>query len=266
MKISCIIPTCNRPDFLIKTVECVLKQTRRPDEILIINNGQDKVSLPDNLAKAAVVHNIMPYAGVAQARNFGGVLAQGDYLAFLDDDDLWHEDYLAHVAQAAADGADCIISRLDKLQDGQVQKFKNAQGKVTIDNILVFNPGITGTNIVISRDAFFKVGGFNPKLPPSEDKSLILEALRAKMKIITLPDNQAIIRVHQTGRLTDPAKIAEGIFQFTRKYAGLMNTRQYLFNWLKIYRHRYDAGQKKSFIPFVILYVIIRLMKIFKIN
>lgn len=261
MKISCIIPTCDRPDFLPITIRSVLKQTLKPDEILIINNGKGEVALPEDLAEKVIVHKIVPYAGVAQARNFGAFLAKGEYIAFIDDDDLWNENYLENAAQAIAEGADCIISRLDKMVKGEILPYKNAHGRVSIDYILVFNPGVTGTNLVIAKDAFFKAGGYNPKLPPSEDKTLILEALRTKMKIVTLPDNQAIIRVHDAVRLTDPAKIAEGIFQFTRKYKSLMNTRQYLLNLVKMYRHRYDAGDKKAFIPFIIIYLITRFIK-----
>ncbi|MBU1131464.1 glycosyltransferase family 2 protein [Patescibacteria group bacterium] len=262
MKISCIIPTCDRPDFLPITIRSILKQTLKPDEILIINNGKGEVTLPDDLAEKVTVYNIIPYAGVAQARNFGACLAKGEYLAFLDDDDLWNDNYLKNVAKAIDLGAECIISRLDQMVDKEILPFKNAHGKVSIDYILVLNPGITGTNIVISKDAFFKLGGYDPKLPPSEDKTLILEALRNNMKIMTLPNNQAIIRVHNNERLTDSAKIAEGIFHFTRKYSDLMNKRQLLTNWFKIYQYRYDSGKKSAFVPFVFLYVIFRLVKI----
>lgn len=244
MTISCIIPTHNRNEFLAEAIGSVLKQTVQPLEIIIVNNGDNPVSLPDGLAGKVVVYNIIPNAGASQARNFGAALAKGDYLAFLDDDDLWNEKYLENIFEAIKKGAQCVISRLDKLIDGKISSFKNTDKILTIGNILVVNPGVTGSNIVVNKDIFNKVGGFDVKLPTSEDKALLLELLKAKIPITTLPNNQAIRRMHGKGQLSDADKIAEGIYQFTRKYAVLMNKKEYFYNWSKIYQYRYLAGDR----------------------
>lgn len=251
MKISCIIPTYNRNNFLIEAVNSVLKQTIQPFEIIIINNGKQPVNLPADLAQKTIVYDIVPDAGASQARNFGAALAKGDYLAFLDDDDLWSEKYLENASAAIKDGAPCIVSRLDKLENGKVSAFKNADKILTINNILVFNPGVTGSNVVIKKEIFNKLGGFDVKLPTSEDKALLLEALKLKISIATLPDNQAIRRMHGKGQLSDPDKIAEGIYQFTRKYVGLMSKKDYLYNWYKIYQYQYLEGSKISGVKYI---------------
>ena len=256
--ISCVIPTCDRPQFLVEAVQSVLRQTVKPCEIIIVNNGKEIVQLPQEITSRVKIYNLPRYVGAAQARNFGAFLATGQYLAFLDDDDLWAVEYLAKVAAAAAEGARCIISRLDQLRGGKVEIFKNAHGKITLTHLLIYNPGITGSNLVIARELFFAVGGFDPKLPPSEDKSLVIEVLNLGNKVTTLPDSQAIIRFHTLSRLSDAVRLAEGVCQFTRKYGRLMTRKQYLGNWLKIYRHRYEAGQSWAFVPFVCLYVLDR--------
>src|SRR3989339_678713 len=156
MKISCIIPTCDRPDFLPKTIKSILDQSFKAFEILIINNGkEDSLSLPEGLAEEVTVHRIIPYAGVAQARNFGAYLAQGDFLAFLDDDDTWNPDYLMNVSAAIEQGAQCILSRIDKLENGQVLPWKNPENMITVKNMLTYNPGAGGSNLVIKRELFF---------------------------------------------------------------------------------------------------------------
>lgn len=256
MKISCIIPTCDRNDFLRETIVSVLNQTIQPFEIIIVNNGGGEVILPDDLKIKVKIFNIMHYAGAAQARNFGASVAQGDYLAFLDDDDLWHQDYIKNILQSIGEGGRCVVSRLDKLKGDRIAGYKNAQDKIKIRNILVENPGITGSNLVIAKDLFFKISGFDPKLPPSEDKSLVLELLIKGYSVVTLPDNQAIIREHPGVRLSGDKKMAEGIFQFTRKYGSLMTRREKLLNWLKIYRYRFRTGDKMTLIPFLFLYLL----------
>lgn len=269
MTISCIIPTHNRNDFLIEAIISVLRQTIRPLEIIIVNNGAKSVNLPAEIAEKAAVYDIIPNAGASQARNFGAALAKGDYLAFLDDDDLWNEKYLENAAAAIKDGAQCVVSRLDKLENGKITKFKNADNILTISNILAFNPGITGSNIVIKKDVFSKVGGFDVKLPTSEDKALLLELLKVKAPITTLPKNQVIRRMHGKGQLSDADKIAEGICQFTRKYAVLMNKKEYLYNWFKIYQYRYLSGDKMAGVKYIfarLFYIVLKLLSGIKIN
>ena len=80
--ISCIIPTCDRNDLLIESLYSVMNQTHKPNEVIVVNNGGKEVVLPEHLEKMTEVHNIIPYAGVAQARNFGAILSSSDYLAF----------------------------------------------------------------------------------------------------------------------------------------------------------------------------------------
>lgn len=259
--ISCIIPTCDRPEFLPMAVASALKQTLPPSEILIINNGKNPVQLPTEHQVGVKLFDIIPYAGVAQARNFGACMAAGDYLAFLDDDDLWSENYLRNVQAAIEQGGRIIVSRLDKLEHGQVSEFKNAHNKITMDHLLVYNPGINGTDLVIQKSLFFKLGGFDPKLPPSEDKSLVIEALLKNVPVATLPDNQVIQRFHSGPRLINAKKMAEGIFQFTRKYRGLMTRKQLVGNWMKIYRYRYAAGDKKARFQFATTYLLRKIMR-----
>ena len=261
-KISCIIPTCNRGELLSQAIRSVLAQTREPAEILVVNNGSEPVNLLPELAQRVAVYEIVRFAGAAQARNFGAVMAKGHYLAFLDDDDLWEVSYLAKVEQAINSGAKCTVARLDKLEGGKVLPFKNAHGKLSLNNLLVYNPGITGSNLAIAKEAFLEVGGFDPKLPPSEDKGLLVELLKAGIAITPLPEAQAIVRVHDGIRLSDAKRLAEGAFEFTRKYQSLMSWKQYLMNWLKIYRCRHEAGQALSFFPFVFLYILFRILKV----
>ena len=176
--ISCVIPTCDRNDLLIESLYSILNQTHKPNEIIIVNNGREELVLPEPFAKVMVVHNIIPSAGVAQARNFGAILSSSNYLAFLDDDDLWPEDYLEKVSKTlVTSNAKCVISRMDKLENGKTSLLKNPLGQITINNILVRNPGCGGPNVVVNRQLFFESGGYDPKLPPSEDKALILEIL-----------------------------------------------------------------------------------------
>jgi len=268
MKISCIIPTCDRPALLKESLQSILNQTVKPHEIIIVNNGSKEINLPSQQGLAIKIFNIIPYAGVAQARNFGACQADGEYLAFLDDDDLWNTFYLENIEKTIENKNELLlISRLDKMENNKIVSHRKANlSNLTIPYVLKSNPGFNGSNIVISKKLFFDLKGFDPKLPPSEDKALLLEALLKKIEIKTLPENQVILRMYEgTPRLTESSKMAEGIFQFTRKYSHLMNWQQFFFNWKKIYRYRFKSGKKIMGINYLITNFLLKITTLINI-
>ena len=116
-KISCIIPTCDRLDLLKLTLESVLGQTVMPREILIINNGLKDINFedinnPDHEKNNIKIFNLPKYAGLAQSLNFGSSIAEGEYLAFLEDDELGELDYINKLSESLSSElniiGDCI--------------------------------------------------------------------------------------------------------------------------------------------------------------
>lgn len=95
MLISVVIPTYNRGAAIEKTIDSVLNQDLPSDavEVLIVNDGStdETGAFLDaryaNHARVRVFH--IPNGGVARARNFGLERARGEFIAFLDHDDLW---------------------------------------------------------------------------------------------------------------------------------------------------------------------------------
>lgn len=260
-KISCIIPTCNRGELLKLTVECVLAQTRTPDEIIIIDNGDNDIEV-NFTDKKIKTFKIAPFSGVSNSRNYGAEVAKGEYLAFIDDDDLWEKDYLENVEACINRGEEVVISRLDQLIDDQKKSYKNPHGQLDVKLLLTYNPGITGSNIVIRKKTFLELGGYDPKLKSGEDKSIIIEALLKGEKIVTLPNNAAIIRRHSDERITRNAQLsADGLFQFIKKYKSLMNLNQKLNLWCNYYKARFVSGKYFSIIPYLITLIVGTLFK-----
>lgn len=244
--ISVVIPTCDRPDYVLEAVNCVEAQSHPAHEIIVVNNGSrplDHQALPGQVR----ICELPPYVGVSRARNEGAALATGDYIAFLDDDDLWELDYLRKVAASIDEQRpDCLITRKDKMVDGQIRAYKNAEGKLDLRTLLVSNPGIGGQTTVVRRQAFVEVSGYDRSLPAGEDKALIIELLTHGYSVVSAPHIQAIKRRSDGARLTEASRMHEGISRFVDKYAGLMSPGQRNHNWMKIYRYRFLARRHMS--------------------
>jgi glycosyltransferase involved in cell wall biosynthesis len=95
MKISVVIPTYNSAATIRLTLDSVLAQTSPPDEIIVLDDGSADAtpSIVGAYVPQVTLHRQKNH-GVAHARNVLCNLAQGDLLAFLDHDDLWHPRYL----------------------------------------------------------------------------------------------------------------------------------------------------------------------------
>jgi glycosyltransferase involved in cell wall biosynthesis len=91
-KVSAVIPTHHRPGLVVRAVRSVLAQTYADLEVIVVVDGADSVTeraleqLSDKRLKVIVLNQAV---GAAQARNIGASAAEGDWIAFLDDDDEW---------------------------------------------------------------------------------------------------------------------------------------------------------------------------------
>ncbi|MEH6625335.1 MAG: glycosyltransferase family A protein [Motiliproteus sp.] len=97
--ISVVVPVYNGVDYLEKTVQSILKQSLRDFELVLINDGSqdesqkllERLSSEDSRVKVFHKEN----GGVACARNYGIGKSTGEFIAFCDQDDLWHTEKLA---------------------------------------------------------------------------------------------------------------------------------------------------------------------------
>ncbi|WP_300526857.1 glycosyltransferase family 2 protein [Maricaulis sp.] len=109
MSVAVIIPTFRRPDGLKAAVESVQRQSRPADEIIIVDNAPEGCarSVADAFRDARIHYLHVPEPGVANARNAGLAMTEARYIAFLDDDEIASEHWLAALlhSQAALDVA-----------------------------------------------------------------------------------------------------------------------------------------------------------------
>lgn len=103
MDISVIIPLFNGEKWIRETLNSVLRQTESPKEIIVVDDGSDdkSPSIVEEFSGVTLIEN--PGNGPCAARNYGARMSEGEALAFVDQDDLWHKDHLRTVKRAIED-------------------------------------------------------------------------------------------------------------------------------------------------------------------
>ncbi|MFM6154726.1 MAG: glycosyltransferase family 2 protein, partial [Sphaerospermopsis kisseleviana] len=92
--VSVIIPVYNGDRHLAQAIESVLNQTYQPFEVIVVDDGSTDNSANVACSYKEVHYLYQPNQGVAVARNTGISQARGEFIAFLDQDDLWTPDKL----------------------------------------------------------------------------------------------------------------------------------------------------------------------------
>ncbi len=115
MALTCavIIPTMNRPQELRSCLDSLLKQTRLPEQIIIVDDGQeDEADLRARLAPYPgefIYHRKQENPGSARSKNLGTALATTDVVCFLDDDVVLEPEYLAELMRVHEEDTEGVV-------------------------------------------------------------------------------------------------------------------------------------------------------------
>ena len=108
--VSVIIPTNRGGPYLAEAVASLRAQTAAPDEVILVDDGSPSPGLAAIARELGVDYVRKDAGGISSARNAGVARARGTWVAFLDDDDLWHPDRLRAQLSALDGDPDAIAS------------------------------------------------------------------------------------------------------------------------------------------------------------
>src|SRR5438445_3643958 len=170
-KVSVVIPTRNRPQMLGAAIESVLAQTFTDAETVVVINGPDNPSRPQAFETATLTGCRVirvERAGIAVALNAGIAAAQGEWIAFLDDDDLWEPNRLETELQfadaARADVIFCNIVKFDATRSALEPPLRPPPGMSIAAGMTLKNYGGGCSPAMAKRAAILDVGGFDEAL------------------------------------------------------------------------------------------------------
>lgn len=181
-KVSVIIPAWNAAATIGRAVESLLTQTRRPDEVIVVDDGS-----PDDIESAVrrfgsfVRYVRKENGGVSSARNRGIDEATGDFISFLDADDFWHPEKLQKQMQVFAQHPEVglVACRYRVEIAGAAPEDFPALSAVGWDQVLcprgvkIFEMAVAvWTSAVVFRRDVLGEDRFDQSLPTAEDRDL----------------------------------------------------------------------------------------------
>jgi glycosyltransferase involved in cell wall biosynthesis len=193
--VTAIIPTYNRAKLLSQALESALCQTRRPDEIIIVDDGStdDTKRIVEGYG-TQVRYFYQNNSGPAAARNRGLRAASGDIIAFLDSDDLWvpkktevQLEFLARNPEVGGLFGD--MSNFFSAEDSVTAEIKNvelhdylvahANDLGDLFEWLIIENVIPTPTVMLRRSVVERIGFFNESLIVAEDLDYWLRAVSA---------------------------------------------------------------------------------------
>ena len=177
--ISVIIPTFNRSAMVKEAVESVLAQDYYGFEIILIDDGStdDTLEVLD-IYKKDIRLLTQPNRGVSAARNAGAACSNGDFLAFLDSDDIWLPEKLSEQVKFFNSNKDALICQTQEqwIRNGIRVNPKYRHTKLSG---MIFKPSVSmclvsPSAVMLKKSLFESMGGFDESLPACEDYDLWL--------------------------------------------------------------------------------------------
>lgn len=179
--ISIVIPLYNKEKSIAKTLESVLAQSYTDYEVIVVDDGSTDNSA--NVVKDIIAHIdcrciddrwtllTQANAGVSAARNAGILAANGEYVAFLDGDDLWDKDFLKEMAQLIQDypgksiyGLGCAPIFGGEIPDEKRDSYFRGETEWNWSTM-----AYTGSSACVNRKDAIAIGLFDTRMTHGED-------------------------------------------------------------------------------------------------
>lgn len=210
--ISVIIPLYNKEKCIRKTIDSILNQKGFSDfEIVVVDDGSTdrSCSIVETISDNRVVLYHKKNGGVSAARNYGALLAKGDWITFLDADDLFYPDALSIFNNLISRYPDdeLFVANFKWLCNGQLRmnsRYMEFISENPAKDIAIGRFYIRPGSFCISKRGYINSGGFDERLSFNEDReygirvsSLLRVVYSPKFVMEYITENSsASIKVH----------------------------------------------------------------------
>lgn len=243
MLVSIVIATYRREKALLNALKSLTKQTYKNIEIIVVDDNADKV-WNDKVKKIIeIFEDIHPIVyiknetnkGSAETRNIGINTARGEYITFLDDDDIYLPSKVENqVRYMIEEKADFSITDLELLSESgkrietRTREYIKDTSKESLFKYHLMHH-ITGTDAMMFKKEYLsKIGGF-PGIDVGDEFYLMQRAIEEGGKFTYIPtcDIKAYVHTKTDGLSSGESKIngENDLYEFKRRYFNILDSR-----------------------------------------
>lgn len=230
--VSVVIPAYNSR-FLEEAITSVYAQTVAPSQVIVINDGstdntEDRLRRLESSLPNTFQWHTKPNGGGASARNAGARLASSDYIAFLDDDDVWRPQKLERQLQHFASAPDVAMSFTGYTYNYESYRRPLGRGAYPVSvmhhelwdpdpdsvlELLLTGHWCVGTMsaVMFTREALSRLLPFDERLLIASDISMYVELAVRRMRMAYLPEPLVEYRWHGTNISRDVGRVWEEV-------------------------------------------------------
>jgi glycosyltransferase involved in cell wall biosynthesis len=190
--VSVIIPAYNVAPFIREGLQSVFAQTYRTFEVIVVNDGSPDSQLLEAEIESyrdSITYVKQENQGAGAARNAGLKVARGEFVAFLDGDDVWLPEFLTEQLRLIESGFDLVYADAINFGERDYGPLTNmsvnpSNGEVTFEKLLCGECNVITSSVVARLAPIKQLGGFDTRFPNSQDFDLWLRLAKdAKAKI-----------------------------------------------------------------------------------
>lgn len=216
-RVSVIIPAYNCERYINRAVESAIDQTYQDWEIIVVDDGStDGTSRVLDAYRDVIQYVYQENQGAARARNRACELAKGEFLAFLDADDFFLPEKLAK--QIACFEAD---PSLGMVQNGWLMVDETGKDicaampwqvapKLDLETFVVYK-NVRPSAMMLRREWWENLGGFDPRFPPTEDLDFALRLGLKGCKCVWLKEILTCYRQHDRNLMSGGQKVMKSM-------------------------------------------------------
>lgn len=262
---SIVIPLYNKYEYIKKTIDSVLSQTYPYFEVIVVDDGSTdgSATMVEKISDQRIRLLRQENKGVSAARNTGIKESKFEFIAFIDGDDWWHEDFLLRITNLIKDypHLDLFATKFAIIRNQQmITSFDEVfpQNKNTTFNL--FEVGynnrqaelpVNSSNIVIKKKALLNAGSFDERIHFFEDYDLFMRV--AIKSDVAFANFQPLSFYYQdisaenraTGKLPD---LTRNLIFYTEKMQDIYKTNllfeKYYLKFFSIYTIDYWTNKK----------------------
>jgi glycosyltransferase involved in cell wall biosynthesis len=220
--VSVIIPVYNGQKYLAATIESVIQQTYQPLEIIVIDDGSTDNSTAIARSYSEVNYIYQNNQGVAVARNTGIANSQGEFIAFIDQDDLWTSNKLAVQIDYLLKHPNLAytITKMRTFLESDIDKPAWLKAEFLDSDISAYIVG----SLVAHRFIFNQIGKFNPIYKFGNDSDWFFRAIDAGFPATVIPEMLLYKRIHDANESHKIQAMTEDMLKLIR--ASIQRKRQ----------------------------------------